>query len=175
MQYQNDIITDGVTPDFNNIIIALNNNTALLNAVGTKFLSLVRSNFKAPTFRNQPWKPYSKKYAKKVGTGVPTLFRSGNLMESNKIQGFVRNGVMIGTRGIPWAAAHQFGNPKNKLPARPYYPVISNGNGNVLNSKAMLVMFNEIVFQFNKQSKGVLPLNVDYRPSVPDGGDPHNN
>lgn len=72
---------------------------------------------------NQRWTPLAKSTEKrysKLGYDLkPTLRRSGILQSSIEVRPYGKNSIMISSN-LEYAAAHQFGNKRRTLPARPY-------------------------------------------------------
>ena len=101
---------------------------ARINWVIAKTLvDITRSNFGPGGLkRPSPWPPYSRSYGKRH-PGPPTLVRTGVLMGSIRGTATPQNATITAEGVRNYAAAHQFGVPHLRLPARPYFPVIGSG------------------------------------------------
>ncbi len=75
-------------------------------------------------FRGNVWPLYSKKYAKKVGTFIPSLYRTGKLKASIQYMTPYNNSVLVYCNH-PRADIHFFGG--KKMPARRFMPIEGNG------------------------------------------------
>ncbi len=76
--------------------------------------------------RPMPWAPLSRNYARRVGRPYATLVLTGRLLSS--ITKEIRqesSKVFIRKSDVPYALAHQYGNPGHNLPARPYFPILN--------------------------------------------------
>lgn len=76
------------------------------------------------TDRPSPWKPLSKRYAKRVGRTAATLEVTGSLMRSLRIGQSDGEAITVYTDD-PKAAYHQFGEGNN--PLRPFFPITPEG------------------------------------------------
>lgn len=95
--------------------------------VGREFVTISKEAFGAGR-PNRPdyWPALSPNYQKRIGYfGPPTLIRTGFLKESIQI-GYVQPTSVTVESEVPYAAVHQFGGGNN-IPARPYFPVQTNG------------------------------------------------
>lgn len=152
-------LTDQVSPSLNNIISAISNQNrrTLLSRAGNELIRQSQANFNSNIYRSTQWSPLSKKYAKKVGNSIPTLFRSGKLFGSIKLGSPKYNSINLYSDS-PYAAAQQYGY--NRLPPRPFIPVENAGSPSVsrLNQKSEHDMVNIIAKQLSILSGGALPL-----------------
>jgi phage gpG-like protein len=101
----------------------------LNRVIADKLAEITRSNFgPAGTMRPIPWAPYSKRYGRKH-PGAPTLVKTGVLASSIKSSATPQYGIVTAEGQRQYAAAHQFGYPPNRLPARPFFPARVSGVG----------------------------------------------
>lgn len=99
----------------------------ILRALGAKFKYLTVQNFGfTGTDRTSPWAPLTKPYAKRVKRTVATLDLTGRLFRSLRVSPPEGNSITVSS-DTAYDAAHQYGNPKGNLPARPFFPVLPNG------------------------------------------------
>jgi phage gpG-like protein len=99
------------------------------NAMADIFHQITLSNFGMQGMdRPSEWADLSPAYAKKVHREAATLNVSGALHSAIKVA-YAEDAstVSVSSDDIPYALAHQFGNPKGNLPARPYFPIDANG------------------------------------------------
>ena len=102
-------------------------------AMGEKFFEIVRLNFgEFGVDRPIEWAPLSNRppyfYAQRVGREYATLFVTGRLEAGVKFEADEEKArVYISDADVPYATDHQYGNPEKFLPARPYFPIDSNG------------------------------------------------
>ena len=99
------------------------------NAMADIFHQITLSNFGMQGMdRPSEWADLSPAYAKKVHREAATLNVSGALIGAIKVA-YAEDAstVSVSSDDIPYALAHQFGNPKGNLPARPYFPIDVNG------------------------------------------------
>jgi len=90
---------------------------------GRQFLKMTQSNFGTTgPYRGNKWKSYSKSYAKKVGSSVATLLRTGKLRDSIQMKNPRGNYVEVSTDN-PYARAQLLGYPPRNLPSRIYFPM----------------------------------------------------
>jgi len=68
--------------------------------------------------RPLPWPPLVPASLRRKPAGLRILERTGRLRRS--IQTRIEGGRLIASTDLPYAAAHQFGAPRRKLPARPF-------------------------------------------------------
>lgn len=102
----------------------------IVTVIAQELIKITRNNFGPNgSMRPTPWPPYSKSYSRRV-PGPPTLVRSGTLMNSLRFSATEKSAVIIAEGKRDYAAAQQFGYPPNRLPARPYFPIITRGGGN---------------------------------------------
>lgn len=76
------------------------------------------------TDRPSPWKPLSKRYAKRVGRTHATLDLTGALMRSLRVGQPDGDSITVSTDD-PKAAYHQNGEGNN--PLRPFFPLLPSG------------------------------------------------
>jgi len=135
-----------------------------LSAVGSRFLEMGQSTFGAGRswWRGNKWEPYSKGYAKYVGSSTPTLLRTGRLRNSLKMSP-PRGGTVTIYSNLKYAGEQFIGNKKTGRPGRYYFPVESKGAALWrLNYKAEKVLVELMGRTFMKLSRGALSL-----PNVP--------
>lgn len=87
--------------------------------------------------RPEPWAPLSPRYALWKSRRFPgrrILERSGRLRRS--IVSRVEGGALIASTDVPYAAAHQFGAPARRLPARPFLGLTEGDKEDVANTIA---------------------------------------
>lgn len=102
----------------------------IMLAIAQEVARMTRSNFGASgPYRPFPWPPYSRRYARKH-PGPPTLIRSGALAASVSASATINKALVTAEGTRNYAAAQQFGVDRNKLPARPYFPIYSRGGVN---------------------------------------------
>lgn len=95
-------------------------------SMGEKFFEIVRSNFgDFGVDRPIEWAPLSPAYAKKVNREHATLFVTGKLESSIKMESTEdATTISVSDGDVPYATAHQYG--KGKMPARPFFPIDQN-------------------------------------------------
>lgn len=129
----------------------------LLLAMARKFQSMAWASFGASgRYRGNVWKPYSKSYAKKVGTSKPSLMRTGGLRGSIRIYPPRGNSVVVYT-GHKFAPVHFFGGGNN-IPSRKFFPM--EGSGKALWRLTYIAeteMLTEINNRFRTLSGGAFP------------------
>lgn len=99
-------------------------------AMAQAFESIVLGNFgEVGIDRPISWAPLSPAYAKKVGRTFATLEVSGALKAAVTVDNsnLDYSRVFITKDNVVYALAHQYGNPKGNLPARPYFPIENTG------------------------------------------------
>lgn len=104
------------------------------SAMAEMFHGIVLSNL-GPTGidRPTPWAPLSNSppwfYAQKVGRSYATLFETGLMASAIQWNGNNpdHSVVRVNEQVCEYAARHQYGDPANRLPARPFFPIDSNG------------------------------------------------
>lgn len=108
-------------------------------AMAGQFYQCVLDNFGASgSFRIHQWAQLSPAYARKVRRDYATLNVTGKLRSAIKKSSSEINGRVSVSKGeCEYSLAHQFGYPKNNLPARPYFPIYTDGT--VLGSVKHLV------------------------------------
>lgn len=97
-------------------------------AMGSEFQEAVWDNIgDSGLDRPVPWPPLSPKYARRVGRNHATLYVSGALKHSIKLDNSDPEGCLVFFDGsVPYGMVHQFGGGNN-IPARPYFPVDESG------------------------------------------------
>jgi phage virion morphogenesis protein len=68
--------------------------------------------------RPTPWPPLASATLRQKPAGLKILERSGRLRRS--IATRVEGNAIVASTDVPYAAAHQFGAPRRRLPARPF-------------------------------------------------------
>jgi len=126
MQVQFTEIKDDLTKGLQNMITAFASKKTILGELGNEMANIVRSNFgTSGNYRGNTWPRYSKSYAKKIGSSIPTLLRSGTLKNSIRVTGIDTDTVNIGTNVI-YASAQNFGSLKMNIPSRLFFPIDKN-------------------------------------------------
>jgi hypothetical protein len=99
------------------------------NAMSERFFEIVRSNFgEFGVDRPTEWTALTPGYAKRVGRDNATLFVTGKLESSVKMENTPDCGrVSVSDSDCAYALAQNFGYPPNNLPPRPFFPVDSSG------------------------------------------------
>lgn len=101
------------------------------NSMAARYQQIVRRNFGFTGIdRPRKWALLSPSYARRVHRKVATLHVTGALKAAVKTEntsGSKPARVFASNADVPYALAHQYGNPKNNLPARPYFPMKSDG------------------------------------------------
>lgn len=129
------LVRDDLTPSLRQIQAALTGEgkRRVLRGMAKEFWNIARGNFGVnKANRPTPWPPLAPSYIKKLkaksfGTPlVPTLLRSGSLLNSIRMTAD-QHSATVWTDN-PHAATHQFGDSSRNIPARPFFPVDSNGN-----------------------------------------------
>ena len=118
-------ISDQATPALHSIRKALGeqDRKLILTELATKFQSQTKSNFGLTgKYRSDIWNPLSNKYAKKVGSSIPTLLRSGALERSIQVGQYQYGFISVYCDSI-YGAAHTFGSATTNLPSRNFWPV----------------------------------------------------
>jgi phage gpG-like protein len=167
---------DTLTPELKNILYSFENPRQILLAMGNEFLRETKANFGTNgKYRDGvPWPSLSEEYSKKIGSKQPTDLRTGELKNSIKLGPVKGNFVTVYTDN-PYAASIAFGNKKNHLPPRNYWPVKFMGSitYSKLTPEAQRDMFNIITKRFTMASQGALPkLPVTLKPMLPEHGNP---
>jgi phage virion morphogenesis protein len=68
--------------------------------------------------RPLPWPPLSPATLRRKPAGLKILERTGRLRRSIRTR--IEGGRLIASSELPYAAAHQYGAPRRRLPARPF-------------------------------------------------------
>lgn len=99
--------------------------TAIHEAIASRVHSIVLQNFgQSGIDRPSAWSPLSARYAKRVKRSYATLELTGELKRSVRSESSPSEAVIWQDDSVPYGAAHQFGS--DKLPARPYFPIIGD-------------------------------------------------
>lgn len=103
--------------------------TPVQAAMGEKFFEIVRGNFgDVGVDRPFAWAPLSPAYAKRMGREHATLYVTGALEGAIKFETTEDAAtVSVSNDDVPYATRHQYGEPSANLPARPYFPIETNG------------------------------------------------
>lgn len=103
--------------------------TPVHRAMAGQFRQCTLDNFGASgSFRPHQWAKLSPRYARKVGRDYATLNVTGKLRSAIKMSANSDKGkVSVSSAECDYALAHQFGYDANNLPARPYFPIYTNG------------------------------------------------
>lgn len=115
------------TPDIRKLLTSFGMRR-VLRAIGMRFRDITQANFGvAGAHRPTQWPPYARDYPKwgKRKGGPATLIQTGKLRGSFVVDSNHNDYVEISAEGIPYADAHQFGS--KRVPARPYFPILSKG------------------------------------------------
>jgi hypothetical protein len=106
-------------------------------AMAKAYLKLVQGTFGPSGLnRESEWPALSPRYKKRLEREknpfggrflVPTLYRSGALFRHIGMSANSDSGTVF-SRGLPYSAIHQWGNPSRNLPRRPFFPFDSSGN-----------------------------------------------
>lgn len=98
-------------------------------AMAGRFREIVLQNFgETGTDRPVEWEALrSKRYAKKVGRDYATLYVSGKLMDSVKIDPYNQDGAVVST-DCKYANTHQWGDESRNIAERPFFPITKEGN-----------------------------------------------
>lgn len=153
---------DTVTPQLHGMMNTINDTgrRRLLTFMARRFQEMCWSTFGSGgrRFRGNTWKPYSKSYAKKVGSSTPTLLRTGALKGSIRWLAPRSNFVTVYTVN-PYAAPQFFGSKKG-LPPRRFMPVESSGGKSMwrLTYVAEIEMNTEISKRMRQLSGGAFPF-----------------
>ena len=128
--------------------------TGVQDSMANAFATMIHQNFGADgSSRPAEWLPLTSKYAIAYHDGdtTPTLILSGDLQASIQI-----------TEGNPefsevftnneYAAKHQWGDRENNLPARPFFPITSDGE---LTPQAMDVVVAAANLELERQLKQI--------------------
>lgn len=100
---------------------------SVLRAMGAKLSFLTYQNFGfSGKDRPEPWRRLTAKYAKRVKRDSATLDLKGRLLRSLRLGQPQGNRITV-TADCEYASFHQFGNPKNNLPRRAFFPVTLSG------------------------------------------------
>lgn len=113
-------VSDTLTPDLAALYKRAQNKTGLHRAIGLGIVSLAKRSFNDPALRPAPWAP------KKDGS-VATLRKSGTLAKSVRVTTATARSVTVGS-DRRYAAIHQRGGRRRKMPARPYLPFKKDGS-----------------------------------------------
>lgn len=152
-----------VSPEIDRMIKSLSSSSTrkILSNVAQEFINQTKSNFgTSGNYREKQWPAYSISYAKKVNTTTPTLYRSGKLYNSIKINSNGGNWIGVSSN-TAYSAAQTFGSPKTNLPARNFWPVqfqSPNYSRLLLNSEKQIN--NVIARQLVIQSDGAFPYPI---------------
>lgn len=166
--------SDTVRPQIKSMVRAfgLQGRRRALTMSGQDVVRMTRSNFgSSGRFRGNKWPPYSRAYSKKVGSRIPTLFRSGKLRDSIKLGAPRGNWIEISTN-VKYAAAQMLGNPRQNLPSRNFFPMERMGANRwrpVYSAEREMIV--SITKSFRLISGGVIPqINTIQSRSVPTFG-----
>ena len=125
--------------DFENIISEqlMNVKTSVQGAMAGRFLELTRENFgQSGTNRPIGWENLrSKKYAKRVGRDYATLFLSGELFDSLKIETSSPDHAAVWTEN-EYANTHQWGDESRNIANRPFMPLYGNAFSSDISNEA---------------------------------------
>jgi phage gpG-like protein len=121
-------ISDTLSPSLAKKIRALEDPRPVLEAMGLQLLSLTARSFNDPSVRVMAWAPLKPKtIAEKIKAGKSTaiLKRDVILARSFRMTNLTKRSVQIGT-DRKYAATHQFGSAKKRIPARPMLPFVGS-------------------------------------------------
>lgn len=108
-------ILDGISPELAKFARNLMDKGPLLRGAAGIIAGFGDRAFGEPSVRPGPWAP------KKDGSEATLRGNPPILMRSLKVKDPSATSITIGS-DRPYARAHQFGNPKGNLPARPFLP-----------------------------------------------------
>lgn len=102
----------------------------LLATMARRFRQSTLENFgPVGTDRPSPWERLSERYTRRKlgirGRAPATLIKSGTLMRSIVWVASSEKAIVNANR--PYAAVHQFGGGRRRMPRRPYFPVTEQG------------------------------------------------
>lgn len=122
-------LNDSVTPSIRRLSYAFgaNGRRQVLSQVGNEMVSMGKSTFGLnSTYRGNTWSRYSPAYARRVGSSIPTLYRTGKLKNSIKRDNPQVNTITV-SANTPYAAAQFYGS-SNGIPSRRFMPLTGVGN-----------------------------------------------
>ncbi len=114
--------TDSLSPDLLRRLKTAKNTAPIMASIGSTLVSLGQRAFTDASLRPATWA--ARKVEPKDGHLI--LQDETNLRKSLRVTSSSARQVTIGSH-LPYAAAHQLGNPKGNLPARPYLPFLPDG------------------------------------------------
>lgn len=134
MNLKLDLQSDTLTPDLQRRIDALTpeRRTRLNLALAQAVANFARRAIREPALRPVPWDALSaktllarlKRKPKRIGTAA--LIASGTLARSPRVESADPEGASVASDRAAGeyslAAIHQYGAPKRKIPARPFFP-----------------------------------------------------
>jgi phage gpG-like protein len=124
-------ISDGITPRMKKMMAKTVNMRPAMESGGMAIVSMSVRAFSSPAMRPAPWaalKPLTLKSRKSAGFHGSSILRaSGALSHSPRVISATANSVTVGSDrrvgSYSLAAIHQFGAPRRKIPARPFFPI----------------------------------------------------
>lgn len=129
-------IRDSITPELRRLARRVDNPTPILEAMGLQLASIGARSFNDASLRVAPWAPL------KPGTlaGKIKAGKSSAILKRDTLlyRSLIRPDMVTGRRSVtikidrPYASYHQFGAPKQKIPARPFLPFIGTTEAAVL-------------------------------------------
>jgi phage gpG-like protein len=160
-------IRDEVTSQIDNIINTFStaNSKILLETIGNEFLRRTLNNFGGNgQDKEKEWPPLSKAYAKKVKRSKATLYDTGALKDSIKLQ--IRPEFALVYTRNKYAAAQAFGYKRNNLPPRNFWPMQTYGTPNYsrLVFSADFAVYHALQRKLNILSHNSLPLILQHPP-----------
>ena len=111
---------DKISPELARLAGRISDKRPILEAMGHQLEVIIIHAFKDPETRIAEWAP------RKAGGTKPLLIKNGVLWRSfrTEVNG---DSVTVGT-GLVYAAIHQFGSPKQNIPARPFFPFATSSS-----------------------------------------------
>lgn len=122
------VVQNQITPSLRKALKSAAKPQPALRAAGEVLVQMAKRSFDEPALRPAPWRPLkaSTQRAKaRKGKSSALLKSSGTLWRSLRVIGVDSTTVTIGS-DRPYAAYHQLGT--RHIPARPFFPVTSQGN-----------------------------------------------
>lgn len=127
---------DEITPSLRANWARARNARAALAAAGAAVVSMTQRAFANPSLRPAEWPPLSPKTlaarARRGRKGTRPLLDSTMLQKSIRVVGADNASVTIGSDrragSYSLAAIHQYGAPRARIPARPFFPIRPDGS-----------------------------------------------
>ena len=136
MQLTFHVERDGITPSLRERLARARNARGALAAAGESVVSMTQRAFTNPSLRPAGWDGLAARTlagrAKRGRKGTRPLLDSTLLQKSIRVVGADNASVTVGSDrragSYSLAAIHQYGAPRRKIPARPFFPIRPDGS-----------------------------------------------